>query len=102
MRGRIADAQLRLHTLGDLAQRRIPRDLPVRVVDDAEPVDVHDCAGERAARALGTRDLLTQPRLEVVTRVPARHGIADARTQQPCAIDQALERRAGDRRDVAS
>ena len=62
-------------------------------VERAEPVEVdHDAArGLPVPRA--RRHLLAQPRQEVVTAVPARQRIDDARAQQPRALEQSLRAR---------
>src|SRR5262245_62824353 len=102
MSGRIAAPKLRLQSIGYLPERGVARDLPIGVIDDAEPVDVDDRAGDRRAGALTARDLLAQPCLEVVARLPACDRVADAGAKQTRAVDQPLESRADDRADVTT
>jgi hypothetical protein len=63
-RSRPCAAHLSLHDLGHAAQHAVARGVPVRVVEPLEVVDVHDDDREPVVEAVGSLDLLLEPRVE--------------------------------------
>ena len=73
----VADAHLRIDTLRDFTQHRIPGEMPVPVVHPLEVIDVDHETHDGPAGALGARHLLAQPGLQIAPIVEAREKVRE-------------------------
>ncbi len=85
-RAGVARANLRLGAPRDFLERLVARQVAEAIVDLLEVVDVDHEAGQRLAGALGARQLLAQPVVEVAPVVPAGEEIGDAAAHQARTI----------------
>ena len=90
-RAGVARADLRLGAPRDFLQRLVARQVAEAIVDLLEVVDVDHQAGQRLAGALGARQFLAQPIVEIAAVVPAGEEIRDAAAHQARAIDRVFQ-----------